>query len=48
MWEKDNIKAKCAERYGYTVMVVWEKDYKENKQLIIDNCISFIADECKI
>lgn len=48
MWEKDNIKTKCAERYGYTVMVVWEKDYKENKQLIIDNCISFITDECKI
>jgi len=42
IWEYDNKKIKCAESRGFSVLIVWEKDYKENKQREINKCKKFL------
>jgi hypothetical protein len=42
IWEKDNIKNNIAKNKNYDVFVIWEKDYNENKQLILVQCLIFL------
>ena len=42
VWNKDNDKKICAESNGYKVLVIWEFDYKQNKEAIIKKCIDFL------
>lgn len=42
IWEYDKEKIKTAESYGYKVLVVWESEYNDNKELTIQKCIDFI------
>lgn len=42
IWEKDKRKRECAEKYGYTVLTIWENDYNKNPENIIKTCIDFI------
>lgn len=41
-WHYDSEKIKVAEQQGYKVLVVWEKEFKENKQMVINQCIQFL------
>jgi len=45
LWEADNVKNKFLEKLGYNVIVIWEKEYLENKEKIINNMVSYIKDE---
>jgi len=40
--EKDSKKILYAESCGYTVMVIWEKDFDDNPRDILDKCIEFL------
>jgi len=42
IWEYDKIKIDSIVKEGYEVLVIWESDYKENKELAIQKCINFI------
>ena len=43
IWEKDLEKIKFAESQGYEVLVVWESDFKKNKEETIKQCIQFLT-----
>ena len=43
IWIKDNEKIKFAESQGYEVLVVWESDFKQNKEQVIKECIQFLT-----
>lgn len=40
--EKDDVKIQLAKDSGYDVLIVWEKDYNQNKQKVIDECLTFL------
>lgn len=42
IWKKDATKASLARSLGYDVLFVWEHIYKENREKILEKCISFL------
>ena len=42
-WDLDEIKNLHARSHGYEVFVIWESDYKADKQGTIDKCIKFLT-----
>ncbi len=42
IWEYDKIKIETALNQGYEVLTVWENDYKNNTNQIIQKCIEFL------
>ena len=42
-WQIDHIKLQYARDQGYEVLVVWESDFKKNKEEIIKQCIQFLT-----
>lgn len=40
-WDLDQQKIDFAKKEGYDVLVIWEKDYNENKQKVIQQCKEF-------
>jgi hypothetical protein len=44
MWYKDTIKNQFIESKGYRVFVVWEKDYREDKFKVEEECRRFLYD----
>jgi len=47
IWKKDEIKLKAAKDKGFEVLIIWEKDYKQNKEKVIQECIEFIKSNKK-
>lgn len=45
IWDYDAIKNKFAEDAGYKVLVVWESDYKNNKEKVINELLEVINNE---
>jgi very-short-patch-repair endonuclease len=45
LWEADKIKNNFLKKLGYNVIVIWEKDYLENKEKLIKNTVSYIKEE---
>jgi len=43
IWLKDDHKKEVAEENGFTILYVWESDYKNDKEKIIKNCLDFIS-----
>lgn len=43
IWDKDVEKIKLADDRGYEILTIWETDYKQNKQKVIEECISFLT-----
>lgn len=43
IWEKDNKKINDLKTLGLSVMIVWEQDYKNDPQLVIDKCLGFLS-----
>lgn len=43
IWIKDKAKIDFAIEQGYEVFVIWEQDYKKDKQGTIDKCIKFLT-----
>ena len=44
-WEFDNTRINKLKSAGYDVKVVWEMDYKNNKELIIEDCRRFLNEK---
>jgi hypothetical protein len=42
IWDYDNTKISLAKKYGYDVLVIWEKEYRNNPEEIVNKCINFI------
>lgn len=42
-WNIDSVKLQYARDRGYEVLVVWESDFKKNKEEIIKKCIQFLT-----
>jgi len=42
IWKKDSYKIERAKELGYDVLVVWECDFKKNKQHLIKECEAFL------
>lgn len=40
LWEQDRRKKELAEKNGYKLFIIWEADYKFNKDKEINNLIS--------
>lgn len=44
LWKEDFQKLEKAKSQGYSVLVVWEKDYKENPNKVIEKCLKFLLE----
>ena len=42
IWNADKIRKDALERLGYKVMVVWERDYYNNPDKSIEECVAFL------
>ena len=42
LWANDEYKIKLANSFGYEVLTIWESDYKNNKEEIIEICKNFL------
>jgi len=42
IWEKDKIKLDLARKNGFDVLVIWDSEYRKNKQQTLEKCIQFI------
>ena len=47
IWEDDRIKKEVAERNGYKVFYIWEKDAKKNFEGCVKKCIEFLNEVSK-
>lgn len=45
VWEYDSKRVDILRNKGFNVLVVWEKDYSENKDLIIEECNNFLMSD---
>jgi hypothetical protein len=43
VWKKDKVKIQVAKTNGYEVMIVWEHDYRKNKEETIKKCLNFLT-----
>ena len=43
IWDKEARKEDVANLHGYTMLRVWESDYKNNKDKVIQDCINFLT-----
>ncbi|MFA5585502.1 MAG: hypothetical protein WDA02_03035 [Saccharofermentanales bacterium] len=42
IWDKDNNKIQLAHDNGFEVLIVWDSEYKENKEIILKKCLNFL------
>lgn len=45
IWLYDEIKNNVAINRGHEILFIWDSEYKENKELIIQKCINFLTDK---
>jgi very-short-patch-repair endonuclease len=45
IWKHDKIKTEVANYFGYQVLTIWEKDYKDNPDQVIQKCIEFLNEK---
>jgi len=45
IWNFDREKLKIPEKQGFDILVIWENEYKNNKEKIIHKCLKFLNDE---
>jgi len=45
IWKKDEIKVKLANKYNFEVLVIWDSEYKNNKEKVIKKCLKFLKNE---
>jgi hypothetical protein len=42
IWEKDKTKQLLAEQAGFSVLTIWDSDYKSDKTAILKRCLQFL------
>ena len=43
LWERDNYKKNIAINNGFDILYIWENDYKNNKDNVINKCLEFLC-----
>jgi G:T-mismatch repair DNA endonuclease (very short patch repair protein) len=43
IWEDNNLKNECIKQEGYDVLIIWESDYKKDKEATVQKCIEFLS-----
>lgn len=41
-WEEDDMKSALAISLGYDIKIVWESDYRKDKETVIQDCLEFL------
>ena len=47
IWDYDREKNQLITDLGYDLLIVWESDYRANKEKIVDDCLRFLLDDMK-
>ena len=47
IWEFDKQKNEHIRNYGYDILVIWESEYKKDKEATIKKCIAFLMNKNK-
>lgn len=42
IWENDSLKINTIKKLGYEVLIIWETDYKKDKQSELLKCLQFL------
>jgi very-short-patch-repair endonuclease len=42
IWKRDNKKTNFAKNEGFSVLVIWDSEYRKNPQQTLKKCIEFI------
>jgi len=42
IWEYDLYKENLALKNGYKYLTIWDSEYKQNKEIVIQRCIDFL------
>ena len=45
LWEFDAKKANIAKEHGFQILHIWEKEYRQNKDEVINKCLKFLKNE---
>lgn len=45
IWKEDLERCKILEDKGYSVMIIWENEYKNSKIDTVNKCVEFLKDE---
>lgn len=44
IWDRDNVRyIEVQKEFGYEILIIWEKEWKENPDFIIDKCLNFLT-----
>jgi very-short-patch-repair endonuclease len=44
IWDRDSARyIEIQKEFGYEILVVWEKEWKENPDFIIEKCLHFLT-----
>ena len=43
IWDNDKIKLNECKNNGYDVLVIWEDDYKDDKEGVLQKCLDFLG-----
>ena len=47
-WKLDENKKLCAERYGYKIFYIWNDDYLNDKDGVVEKCVNIIKENCNL
>lgn len=47
-WRFDENKKLCAERNGYKIFYIWNNDYLDDKDGIVEKCVNIIKENCNL
>lgn len=45
IWENDRAKNGRIEKEGYDILIIWEDDYKKDKEATVEKCIEFLLND---
>ena len=42
LWDRDEKRINILKNRGYNILIVWEKEYNDNKDIILEKCKNFL------
>ena len=42
IWERDNLKKNLAKNEGFDVLIIWDSEYRKDKNKTIKKCLNFL------
>ena len=44
VWEKDKVKIDIAKSHGFDILIIWEVEYRSDKNDTIQKCLNFLGE----